>query len=706
MNSLPTKSPRKWATAAAAACAAGLAIVPSSQADIAAPGFTQSGAGPTDWTLNSNTAGVPTITSNVLNLTTAANGEATSAWFNTAQQLSNFTASFTYDFGAAGPGNPPADGFAFVLQNAGLNALGGGGGALGYLGIDKSVALGFDIWNDGANPANGRTAFSAGSSLYGSYPGFNNYQSVAPVALRDPDNTVNVNVAYRDGVFTETLSQVVAGTTNTYTRTAFYNVADRVGPTGFVGFTGGTGGANASQAVQNFSYTTGNAPAVAPAPVAISGVPTGGSGVWGIREIQSGTALNNLNDALGAVSGGGTNHVDYTAPIVNLQDTGGRGNFLNDSLYRIDADQTGVETDGVTNVAVVATGTIRIPTTGMYTFGVNSDDGFQMTIGGQRFEAAFGQGGTAIDANGSLNFVNGRGTADSLGTIFLKAGDYPIQVVNWEGGGGAAVEVYASPGIKTGFDDDTFNLIGGPTIVRNGQNKVQTVSTWTYQQYTNAHNVTEVINKHFGINNSPAVLGVTATVPTVNFHDPEGSNTGNHTPVAVFPGDTPGVDNNDFGGFAQATLTLTAADADRYTFVMYTDDDSRFRILLGGVPVPLVGRTIGDAFDSDGVNGNDSFGTNGCCFDQFGHYDLTAGTYTIEAAFHEGGGGAGFFLYGTKGYRNSFDPAAFQLLGENANGGAWTTQVAPGLQLVPEPTSISLLGLAAVGLMARRRRQS
>jgi len=116
MNSLPTKSPRKWATAAAAACAAGLAIVPSTHADITAPGFSQQGVGATDWTLNrdaANPAGIPSITTNVLTLTTNANSEASSAWFNTAQSLSNFTAQFTYNFvnGSA----PPADGFTFAL---------------------------------------------------------------------------------------------------------------------------------------------------------------------------------------------------------------------------------------------------------------------------------------------------------------------------------------------------------------------------------------------------------------------------------------------------------------------------------------------------------------------------------------------------------------------------------------------------------------
>jgi hypothetical protein len=634
----------------------------------------------------------------ILNLTSANNNEATSAWFNTPQGVTNFTANFTYNF-LGGTVNP-ADGFAFVLQNSGLNALGGGGGALGYLGIGNSVALAGDVWNANTAGTVTNTAYSASG-----YPGFNNYAPTTPVSLRDTVNPVNFTIAYSNGVFRETLTQG----TNVFTRNSFYDVGSRVGSTGFVGFTGGTGGANAAQRITNFSYTVGNAPppSFTPGPL-LTGVPLGGPGVFGIREVMGAPGCcGNLDQAQAAVlaPNTGTSTVDYTAPVLNLYDSDVRGSFTGDSHYRLDPDQTTEGNDTVNNIAVIATSRVRIPTTGMWTFGTNSDDGFRLTIGGRGFEAGLGQGGTTVNNNGALEFTAGRGAGTpSLGTIFLPAGDYDIQMLNWEGGGGASVELYASPGLKTAFDPTTFNLVGGPAIVgTTGRNRVRTVSNWTYEAYTSATNVTQVVDKHFG-RTSPAVLSTTATVPTVNFQDPQGANTGGHTPVATFPGDT-AADDNNFGGFASATLTLTAADVGRYTFVMYTDDDSRFRLLLGGVPVPLVGTTVGDVFDSDGVNGNDTFGTNGCCFDQFGHYDLnTAGVYTIEAAFHEGGGGAGFFLYGTQGDRNSFDPNAFQLLGANTDGATWDTNVPAGLQLIPEPTSVSLLGLAALGLIARRRR--
>lgn len=681
---------------AAAAAFAGLSIVPSLLADIAAPGFTQAGVGPTDWTLNGIANGAPDIASNQLTITTAFNGEATSAWFNTAQGVSNFTASFTYNF-LGGTVNP-ADGFAFVLQNSGLTALGGGGGLLGYGGIPNSVALAFDVWNN--NTAGTVTRAGDSASNYG---GINNYTVTTPVSLRDMVNAVNMSVAYRDGVFTETLTQG----TNVFTRNAFYDVSRLVGATGFVGFTGGTGGANVGQRLSNFSYTVGNAPAVAPAAQPIAGMPQGGAGFFGVREVMGATGCcGDLATAQAAVvANSGTSQIDYTAPFVNLQDTGGHGQFLNDGHYRLDPDQTGADTDTINNLAIIATGRVRIPTSGMYTFGVNSDDGFRVTIGGQRFEAAFGQAGTVINANGALEFPAGRGVADSLGTIFLAAGDYPIQMLNWEGGGGAAVELYASPGAKTAFDTATFNLVGNGAITGStGRNRVLGVGTWTLKEYTGVANVTDVLTA--GRNGTGTQRGTTSTVPTIRYNDPQNANNGSHgADAAAFPNDT-AADDDAYGAFATTTLTLAAADAGRYTFMMYTDDDSRFRIIqLGGAPVPLVGTTVGDSFDSDGVNGNDQFGTAGCCFDQFGHYDLAAGTYTIEAAFHEGGGGSGFFIYGTQGDRNTFDPNAFQLLGANTDGAVWNTNVPAGLELVPEPGSISLLGLATLGLMARRRRK-
>ncbi len=62
--------------------------------------------------------------------------------------------------------------------------------------------------------------------------------------------------------------------------------------------------------------------------------------------------------------------MDYTANVLNIQDSGGQGNFLNDA-------QLGVATAGhaaygeVDHIAMIARGTIRIPDGGDYTLGIN-----------------------------------------------------------------------------------------------------------------------------------------------------------------------------------------------------------------------------------------------------------------------------------------------------------------------------------------------
>ena len=724
------KSPRSW-TAIAAAAFAGLSIVPAVQADIAAPGFNNGeGAGANQWTLNraaANPAGVPSIAANVLTLTTNANNEGSSAWYNTAQGINNFTAQFTYTF--VNGSSPPADGFAFVLQNDTLSALGGGGGGLGYVGGnlgnstgDRSVALAFDMWNGGntASPRVTRTGFSGtgyGGIVYqATDPLFTAPGNPVTVILSDP-TPITIKIDYDNGVFTRTLTQG----TNVVTKTQNLNIVDRgLGASAFVGFTGGTGGANATTTFSNFSYTTGTAPAAPAAATIRTNVPQGGVGTWGIREFLSPTALGNLTDAENAIASGSTTN-DYTAPVVNLYDSGGRGRFRSDTLYKSDLDQTAganntAGNDTVNNIAVIATATMRIPTSGVYSFGVNSDDGFRMTIDGKRFEAFGGQFNAALNAtdrtvinpNGALEFAVGRGVNDSIGTIYLPAGDHKIQVLNWEGGGGAAVEVYAAAGGRQGFDYTQFSLLGSAGVpARSGFNRVGTTSDWTYTPYTNAANVTEVLTAGRG-GGGPPVAGTTVMVPTVHFSDPQGANNGSHgtdgSPIA-FPGDT-AADDNNFGGYATMQLTITEPNV--YTFMMYTDDDSRFRIANAATPtqfLPLVGNVTGDAFDSNGDGIDDQFGTGGCCFDQFGHYNLAAGTYNIEAAFHEGGGGSGFFIFATQGERDNFNAADFQLLGADTVGGAWNIAAVAGIQLVPEPGSISMLGLAAVGLMARRRRQ-
>ena len=127
-----------------------------------------------------------------------------------------------------------------------------------------------------------------------------------------------------------------------------------------------------------------------------------------------------------------------TAPYIDYLNTGGGGNFTNNRTF----PGLTVNTDADQHV-VRATGLVRVPTAGTWTFGVSSDDGFSLTVGGQ-----------------SIAFDGLRGADNTLGTFtFAAAGDYDLSLLFFENGGGSGLELFAAQGNKTAFDS-TFRLVG------------------------------------------------------------------------------------------------------------------------------------------------------------------------------------------------------------------------------------------------------
>jgi Tol biopolymer transport system component len=101
-------------------------------------------AAQTPLTLNGGAASVD----GRLRLTRAAGGQVGSAWTSTKQRVvDGFAATFQFQITELDTvGSPGGDGFAFVVQNSGVHALGGGGGDLGYGGMPNSLAVEFDTW--------------------------------------------------------------------------------------------------------------------------------------------------------------------------------------------------------------------------------------------------------------------------------------------------------------------------------------------------------------------------------------------------------------------------------------------------------------------------------------------------------------------------------------------------------------------------------
>jgi hypothetical protein len=66
-------------------------------------------------------------------------GQASSFFIRTPFMLSDYEVDITFDVRRVSPGESPADGFMFVAQTAGVDAIGGAGGAIGYAGSSDGL---------------------------------------------------------------------------------------------------------------------------------------------------------------------------------------------------------------------------------------------------------------------------------------------------------------------------------------------------------------------------------------------------------------------------------------------------------------------------------------------------------------------------------------------------------------------------------------
>jgi hypothetical protein len=182
----------------------------------------------------------------VVQLTNGGSNQAGSAWFNTAVNISQFTNDFAFQLV-----NPNADGITFTIQNAGLTALGGMGGNLGYAGIANSVAVKFDLYNNSGEGSN-----STGLYQNGAVPAIPASDlSSSGINLHSGDK-FSVHMTYNGSTLTMTITDGTTGAV--YNNSWSINIPQAIGSnTAFVGFTGGTGGTTATQNIQTWTFVSG-----------------------------------------------------------------------------------------------------------------------------------------------------------------------------------------------------------------------------------------------------------------------------------------------------------------------------------------------------------------------------------------------------------------------------------------------------------------
>lgn len=189
---------------------------------------------------------------------------------------------------------------------------------------------------------------------------------------------------------------------------------------------------------------------------------------FAVKAVQATVPVTSLSGAETVLSTPGQQGemASANAAVVDLWNSGATGR------YGGNAQPPGMNGGDVDNMVIECTGTVTIPAAGPRTFGVNSNDGFGLTVG--TFTASL------------PNTTSG--AVDSFATFnFPAAGAYPLRLVFFSNTGGAEVELFSAAGTLTSFSAAAFDLIGdtangGLTVsapVVNGSNFAPYVSTNT-----------------------------------------------------------------------------------------------------------------------------------------------------------------------------------------------------------------------------------
>jgi hypothetical protein len=206
------------------------------------------------------------------------------------------------------------------------------------------------------------------------------------------------------------------------------------------------------------------------------GMPLAPAGLWSVKFAYSTTAITNLDLGIAAVRNANVPSHTGTVPYLNYRNfvaegltepTTGSGLFWSgntNTIYRVPTENQYLGATGlVDNVGAFATSRIVIPTTGDYTFGINSDDGFMLRILGATPGFSRVSGSAVIDPAQKNTVYRLTGSNNARAVINLQAGSYDVEFAYYEGTGGAHFELYAVAGNITNDADTTNWRIVGHT---------------------------------------------------------------------------------------------------------------------------------------------------------------------------------------------------------------------------------------------------
>jgi hypothetical protein len=369
---------------------------------------------------------------------------------------------------------------------------------------------------------------------------------------------------------------------------------------------------------------------------------------------------------------------DSTVMQVDLGQGAGGQFAINNPFPGLDAMPSATDTNDFT---ARIWGTLAVNTAASYDFFTDSDDG-------NRFRLDLNQNGTYEDATESIvpdGGLQGQGTPERSGAIALAAGNYNFEVSFFEAGGGAGIDAgYRVVGLPTQYVLGD----GAGGIAMPAQANVHTVGAAV------GGNGPDLINFAVAdaLRTGPNEPGFPVSEFRNVFNLSDSGGDGDFVNDEGVPGlGAPGAsDDDDFLVVGVGYLVVPAGGITGAIFRSNTDDGGRLLVDVNqdGDLTDAIDRIIvQDALQGD-TNTNSA------------PVSLASGIYLTEYSwFERGGGGQGEVSVSLGG-----PSGTFYLLGDDV-----AARARLGLDVatvpIPEPATIALAGLMALGLTGPARRR-
>jgi len=191
--------------------------------------------------------GTAALSGSAIELTGGQPNQAGSFFYPQQVDIRGFVTDFDFQLT-----NAQADGFTFTIQTLTPYALGGTGGSLGYAGIQNSLAIKFDLYNNAGEGSDSTGLFTNGAMP--TMPGSVDLTNTG-IDLHS-GHVLHARIIYGNGTALRViLSDPSTGKTAEQDYTVNFANVFGATTTAYVGFTGSTGGLTATQTILDWTYS-------------------------------------------------------------------------------------------------------------------------------------------------------------------------------------------------------------------------------------------------------------------------------------------------------------------------------------------------------------------------------------------------------------------------------------------------------------------